>query len=126
MMLFIILLFIIIIVIAMLIINSYNSTYAKNIVYAGKDKLKNCKKLHHQLLSNILLYNINNSVRSDNDDIVKSCGCAELQTDHMGRIQHKLYCPIFRELNKDLLLKDFMEYEGFPMKENVDWPKLNI
>jgi hypothetical protein len=43
-------------------------------------------------------------------------------TSHPGQIEHKLTCPIFRKLNPDLTVRDFMTNEGFPTKTDSPWP----
>jgi hypothetical protein len=54
-----------------------------------------------------------------------SCGCYELQTSHPGRVQHKLRCPIFRKLNPNLTIQQFLKFEGFPSDQYENWPELN-
>jgi hypothetical protein len=61
---------------------------------------------------------------NENTSKIKSCGCPDLVTWHPGQIKHKLYCPIFRKLNPNLTLKEFYKYEGFPNKEDEEWPKI--
>lgn len=75
-----------------------------------------------------------NSVYDESIDYTKlpilpprSCGCDALMTWHGGRIEHKRVCPIFRKLNPNLTVKEFMKYEGFPVKDakDVPWPSLD-
>ena len=56
-------------------------------------------------------------------DII-SCNCPELATWHPGRIKHKLQCPIFRKLNPNLTITEFMEREGFPGEGPEKWPEI--
>lgn len=53
-----------------------------------------------------------------------SCGCSELATWHPARIAHKMKCPIFRKLNPDLTVKEFLKDEGFPTNADQDWPHI--
>ncbi|AMQ10528.1 hypothetical protein [Brazilian marseillevirus] len=54
---------------------------------------------------------------------VVSCGCPELATAHPGRVKHKMECSVFRSLNPNLTVKQFLEYEGFPTTEDSEWPE---
>lgn len=56
---------------------------------------------------------------------VINCDCEELNTNHSARISHKLRCPIFRKLNKNLTTKEFMISEGFPNEKDFDWPSIS-
>ncbi|AIT54945.1 hypothetical protein MEL_332 [Melbournevirus] len=55
---------------------------------------------------------------------VVSCGCPDLATAHPERVKHKMNCSVFRSLNPGLTANQFLEYEGFPTKEKVEWPNL--
>lgn len=54
----------------------------------------------------------------------KSCGCPDLVTWHPGQIEHMKKCPIFRKLNPNLTMKQFLNYEGFPINKDQEWPPL--
>ncbi len=60
----------------------------------------------------------------ESSDYPISCQCPELATWHPGRVQHKMTCPIFRKLNPNLTVKQFLKYEGFPIDDDEEWPEL--
>lgn len=64
-------------------------------------------------------------INDNNIFLIKSCECTDLMTSHQGRIEHKLKCPIFRKLNPNLTVKQFMNHEGFPTNGEMEWPQKN-
>lgn len=54
------------------------------------------------------------------------CPCLDAVMGHMTRIQHKIRCPVFRELNPRLTIQEFFEQEGFPgeVQSHTPWPPI--
>lgn len=55
---------------------------------------------------------------------IKYCDC-KLVTWHPGLIEHRMVCPVFRERNPNLSVKQFMKTEGFEIKEEKEWPPID-
>jgi hypothetical protein len=69
--------------------------------------------------------NTTHKVSKDKTQIkIVSCGCSVV-TWHPGVIEHKMKCPIFRERNPGLSVKDFLAYEGFPIDNDREWPAVD-
>ena len=76
----------------------------------------------------VIILIVLNSRRSKQSDVlvIYSCRCRELATWHMGQIEHKLKCPVFRRLNPSLTVKQFYRKEGFDVQKDSPWPDTSL